>query len=680
MPPPRVDDEAPMPPEDNGIDSSGPRRSSSGSTAATYNNAEKSGAISGQGGVVSNQIAGQQKATVGALLKNPLAGMTDAQIIADADRFVEEKGLTEHREAFRKGAMLARVQNNDTAFEQLDIITEQEKETLRKEVKNRWHQPFMLYFLCSLCAGSAIVQGMDQTAVNGAQEFYYETFNITDDLMRGLLNGAPYLCSALIGCWTNPILNKWTGRRGTIFISCFVSTVTGFWMAAADTWYNLLIARFALGFAVGAKSSTTPVYSAECTPKAIRGALTMQWQMWTAFGIMLGFVASVAFANTDFLGENTQWRWMLASTSIPPFLVMIQVYFCPESPRWYMERGEFTKAYSSVRRLRYLECQAARDMYYAFKLLEIEQAQREGRNLLKEFFTVRRNRRAAQSSWFVMFMQQFCGVNVIAYYSTAIFQNAGFSRNAALLTSLGGGAINFLFAIPAIYTIDTFGRRNLLLVTFPLMAIMLFFTGFSFFIPEDNPARLGCIATGIYLFMMVYSPGEGPVPFTYSAEAFPLHIRDIGMSSATAITWGFNFIISFSWPALETAFGPTGAFCWYAAWNIFGWIFAYFLLPETKNLTLEELDMVFGVSNRDHAKYYTDKLPWYLKKHILRKDVDSFPPLYQLAEDEDLADPPIAAKVDDRVDAKQTQPVMSPRLGVEHAEEPSIPGDDKTVR
>lgn len=75
----------------------------------------------------------------------------------------------------------------------------------------------------------------------------------------------------------------------------------------------------------------------------------------------------------------------------------------------YMERGEFTKAYSSVRRLRYLECQAARDMYYAFKLLEIEQAQREGRNLLKEFFTVRRNRRAAQSSWFVMFMQQFCG-------------------------------------------------------------------------------------------------------------------------------------------------------------------------------------------------------------------------------------------------------------------------------
>lgn len=105
-------------------------------------------------------------------------------------------------------------------------------------------------------------------------------------------------------------------------------------MGAANNWVNLLIARFALGFAVGAKSSTTPVYAAESAPKNIRGALTMMWQMWTAFGIMLGFVASVAFQNTEIFGENTQWRWMLASTSIPPFIVMIQVYFCPESPRW----------------------------------------------------------------------------------------------------------------------------------------------------------------------------------------------------------------------------------------------------------------------------------------------------------------------------------------------------------
>lgn len=232
-------------------------------------------------------------------------------------------------------------------------------------------------------------------------------------------------------------------------------------------------------------------------------------------------------------------------------------------------------------------------------------------------------------------MQQFCGVNVIAYYSTSMFRNAGFDQSKALLASMGTGLINWLFAIPAIYTIDTFGRRNLLLVTFPIMAIWLFFTGFSFLIdghlPADQPsdARLACVTLGMYLFMVTYSPGEGPVPFTYSAEAFPLHFRDIGMSSATAVCWGFNFIISFTWPMIQRAFGDTGGFCWYAAWNLFGFVFAYFLLPETKNLTLEELDSVFAVRNRDHAAHYARKLPWMVNKYLLRRDVDPFPSLYE---------------------------------------------------
>lgn len=128
---------------------------------------------------------------------------------------------------------------------------------------------------------------------------------------------------------------------------------------------------------------------------------------------------------------------------------------------------------------------------------------------------------------------RFCGVNVIAYYSSAIFVESGFSESSALTASLGFGLINWLFAIPAIYvrtvktlhvkstltsrqTIDTFGRRNLLLTTFPLMSIFLLFTGFSFFFPQDSTARVACVALGIYLFGIVYSPGEGPVSHTPS--------------------------------------------------------------------------------------------------------------------------------------------------------------------
>lgn len=192
---------------------------------------------------------------------------------------------------------------------------------------------------------------------------------------------------------------------------------------------------------------------------------------------------------------------------------------CPESPRWYMTKNKYASAYNSLVRLRNSKIQASRDLYSIHAALLIENKMREGKNLWREFFFIARNRRAARSSFFVMFMQQFCGVNVIAYYSSQIFIDAGFSEIAALVTSLGTGIVNWIFALPAVYTIDTFGRRNLLLTTFPLMGICLFFTGFSFFIQGDQ-ARLGCVATGIYLFMVVYSPGAGPVPFTYSAEAF----------------------------------------------------------------------------------------------------------------------------------------------------------------
>ncbi|KAI4118001.1 MAG: hypothetical protein LQ345_001866 [Seirophora villosa] len=344
---------------------------------------------------------------------------------------------------------------------------------------------------------------------------------------------------------------------------------------------------------------------------------------------MLGFIAGVIFSGVRIPAgvEDTQWRIILGSTAIPPMFVCAQVYLVPESPRWYMSKGKYDKAFASLQRFRWSRFQAARDLYYIHKQIAIEYELQKGKNLWKEFFAVPRNRRAAQSSFFVMFMQQFCGVNVIAYYSTVIFQDSGFNRNNALLVSMGTGIVNWLFAIPAVYTIDTFGRRNLLLVTFPLMAIMLLITGFSFLAPEGT-GRLAGVATGIYMFMVVYSPGEGPVPFTYSAEAFPLYIREYGMAFATATTWGFNFILSLTWPALEEAFTTTGAFGFYAWWNFFGWVFAYFCLPETKERTLEELDTVFSMRTRDHARYYLNSLPWYLRKYILRGDVEPREPLY----------------------------------------------------
>jgi hypothetical protein len=285
-----------------------------------------------------------------------------------------------------------------------------------------------------------------------------------------------------------------------------------------------------------------------------------------------------------------------------------------------MSKRRYRNAYQSLITLRQTRLQAARDLYdiHIRLMLEHEVKPKSFIKRSTALFSVPRNRRAAQSSFFVMFMQQFCGVNVIAYYSSQIFTDAGFTEQNALLVSLGTGIVNWLFAIPGILTIDSKGRRWLLLTTFPYMALCLFFTGFSFLIPNEQ-ALLGCVATGIYLFMVGYSPGMGPVPFTYSAEVYPLSVRDVGMSFATATCWGFNFILALTWPALVTAFGSTGAFCWYAAWNLFAWVFTWFCLPETKERPLEELDAVFNIRTRDHARYYFEKFP-HIKLDALTKN------------------------------------------------------------
>lgn len=113
---------------------------------------------------------------------------------------------------------------------------------------------------------------------------------------------------------------------------------------------------------------------------------------------------------------------------------------------------------------------------------------------------------------------------MIAYYSVTIFLESGYNHVQALLFSLGTGILNWIFALPAFFTIDTFGRRFLLLVTFPFLCITLLWTGMSFFLPKHTTKRTAMVTTGMYLYEVFYSPGMGPVPFSYSAESYPIQV------------------------------------------------------------------------------------------------------------------------------------------------------------
>lgn len=222
-----------------------------------------------------------------------------------------------------------------------------------------------------------------------------------------------------------------------------------------------------------------------------------------------------------------------------------------------------------------------------------------------------------------------CGINIIAFYSSTVFREANATERDALIASFGFGLVNFVFAWPAIWTIDTFGRRALLLFTFPQMAWTLLVAGFCFLIPGEGSGRLGAIALFIYLFAAFYSPGEGPVPFTYSAEVFPLSHREVGMGWAVATCLFWAAVLSISFPAILAAFTPTGAFGFYAGLNVVAFFMIFLFVPETKQRTLEELDYIFAVPGSKFIRYQTTKAaPWWFKRWVMFDKSATLEPLY----------------------------------------------------
>ncbi|KAL8819677.1 MAG: hypothetical protein Q9223_001948 [Gallowayella weberi] len=572
---------------------------------------------------------------VTARIQNPLAGIPRATLLKNVEDFAAEAGLSEQTALLQKGALVAQ---DPPAFEQVELLEELEKDALRNEVLHKWRQPRALYFTVILCSIGAAVQGWDQTGSNGANLSWPVAFGVPDagpdatdynTWIVGIVNAGPYIASAGFGCWISDPLNYYFGRRGTIFFSAIFCLFSVIGSAFSQNWQQLFMTRILLGIGMGSKASTVPIYAAENVPAAIRGGLVMSWQMWTAFGIFLGFCANLAVYDVG----RIAWRLQLGSAFIPAVPLVIGVYFCPESPRWYIKKGRYNKAFQSLCRLRNTPLQAARDLYYIHAQI-VEETDIIGKSnyvtRFIELFTIPRVRRATLASGVVMLAQQMCGINIIAFYSSTVFKEAGAGNLQALLASFGFGLVNFVFAWPAVWTIDTYGRRALLLFTFPQMAWTLLAAGLCFIIPKEDRAHLGLIAFFIFLFAAFYSPGEGPVPFTYSAEVFPLSHREVGMSWAVATCLFWAAVLSITFPRLLRAFKPTGAFAFYAGLNVTALVLIFLFVPETKQRTLEELDYVFAVPTRTHVSYQVRKaLPWWFKRYILRRKGARLEPLYK---------------------------------------------------
>ncbi|KAH8678378.1 MFS transporter [Xylariales sp. PMI_506] len=575
---------------------------------------------------------------------NCLTGISREQLAIDVENFAADHDLRGILPLLQRAAVVAQ---NPEQFEEIAELDEVERQHLREEKTHKWRHPWALYYTIILNSIAAAVQGWDVTGSNGANLSFPQAFGIDSSgdectaagtcvrnaWLIGIINAFPFLTISLFAGWLSDPINNLVGRKGTIFIGAIFSLVAPIASALTQNWAQLIGTRFLLGIGMGLKDVTVPVYSAENAPNNIRGALVMSWQMWIAFGILCGNSANLAVYNTG----DISWRLQLGSAFIPAVPLVLGIWFCPESPRWLIKKNKISKAYASLLRLRNSPLQAARDLYYIHASLQAEEQMvaatgyKTNTNMFKKFFelfTVPRLRRASLASFIVMIAQQMCGINIIAFYSSTIFENAGVTVKTALLASWGFGVVNFAFAWPAIWTIDTFGRRALLLFTFPNMTWTLLVAGFCFWIPSDSPAHLGLIALFVFLFAAFYSPGEGPVPFTYSAECFPLSHREVGMSWAVATNFFWAAVLTLTFPTMLQTFGSQASFGFYAGTNVLALILIFLWVPETKQLSLEELDDVFMVPTNEHASYQLRTvLPWWFKTYVLRKKGLECPPL-----------------------------------------------------
>lgn len=257
---------------------------------------------------------------------NILAQYSEEQTMDMGRNYGMKHGLDP--ELFARAAAVAR---SPLCFKSMKFLSEMEKLALEIEACKKWHIPRKLLEVVALGSMAACVQGMDESVVNGANLFFPLAMGIPSmknyDLIEGLVNGAPYLCSSIV-CWTSDYWNRKLGRKWCIFWSCVITALSCIWQGLVSlNWFHLFIARFFMGFGMGIMTATVPAYTAETAPAHIRGALVMLWQLFTCVGVMLGYVSSLAFyyVGDHGISGGLNWRLTLASACIPAIFVLIQI-------------------------------------------------------------------------------------------------------------------------------------------------------------------------------------------------------------------------------------------------------------------------------------------------------------------------------------------------------------------
>ncbi|EME27101.1 MFS transporter, SP family, sugar:H+ symporter [Galdieria sulphuraria] len=493
-------------------------------------------------------------------------------------------------------------------YEKDDIgLTEEEisafdDEYIPEEMKQRpWRtQTRAFYSTALMCAVSACIVGIDIALVSGATVFYVPLFNISSRTnVLGLVSSATLL-GGTFGSLISSLLNTSVGRKKTLFVAAVLSTGAALWEALSPSWQMLLVGRLLLGVSMGLLTTTISLLLSEITPYILRGGAVSIYQLLITGGIFIGYVVDAIFVNVDTIG----WRLMLGATLVPSVIVISGILFQCESPRWLIETGRYEEALTVLKKLRGEAMHAEHDFAVMKKAVEEEKALNKQINPYKELLTVASNRRALLICIMIMLFQQYSAVNVFMYYVDYMLVNLlHVTSKTSVEASVVTGFVDFLFTWPVFWIVERWGRRKSLLAGFPIMFLALVLALFSNY--GSKNVKIGLFIVAIVIFLLGFAPALGPLPFVYSSEVFPLHLRSKAMG--IIIFWYnvFDFVVAFTWPDMESSsMGLKGGYGFYGCCIVWGFIMVFLFVPETKGYTLEQSHLIFEHSFSEIASYH----------------------------------------------------------------------------
>jgi sugar porter (SP) family MFS transporter len=431
-----------------------------------------------------------------------------------------------------------------------------------------------IYVVAAVAAMGGLLFGYDTGIISGALLFIADDFKLSDTAQQIVV--ASLLLGAVFGALFGGPLADRIGRRRAIMTAAAIFIIGSLASALATGATFLAVARFVLGLAVGGAGMVVPVYIAESSPSRVRGSLVSLQQFLITVGILLSYGINYLLADAQ------AWRWMLALGVVPALALLVGMFFLPESPRWLVGMDRDDEARAVLARTRESDT-AVEEEISSISSAEHAEERTTYRDLLK-----RRYRPALTVG--VAFINQMVGVNAVIYYAPSILSDAGFGDSGAILATTGVGLVNCLVTGAALLSIDRIGRRPLLLAGTGGVTLSLIVLGLAYLLPPQTALVNIILVVGLMVYIASFAASLGICIWLLNSEVYPLEIRGKGSATGSITHWVLDLIIASTVLTLINTITETGTFWLYAAFGIFGLLFFFRVVPETKGRSLEDIE------------------------------------------------------------------------------------------